>query len=1104
MAGGRVRFIGVRREQDAGSGPRLGGWVAALIGAMGVAMLLCAAVAMAQAPAPAASAAPTAPRLSAPAWRFRAATDPSPLRLGEQVLSEEERRFVAGLPELRVGLSLPPSRPYEVLAGNGEISGLHPELLMALGRLFGLRLKPVVLPDWSSLLKAARDREVDVVLTVAPTAERFDYLAFTLGATPVPGALFARSGTRFDPATALYAVERDYQANDWIRRQYPMARILTVDTTPEALRAVGSGAADLYLGSLLEASDWLSREPVPGVEISRLVGFGTGYYHFGVRKDWAPLAGILNKGIQSLRASTRQELAAVLGGLPASVAAGAELPRLLQLGAADADLLVRRPVWRVGAVRGLTLLNEIDERGLHSGIAAEYTEQVARRLGVAVQLVPFDSVAAMLDGLRGGQIDLVPFLTRTPARSAEFAYSAPYVEMPYMLVARSDAPQYWNLDSLRGRRLALAAQHPLRELLAQRYPDVIIVETGSGTRAMDLVIAGQADAAVEVKLFANLRLNAPDGERLRIVSQVDELPAQFHFATLRSAPELLRLVDLALADIAPAERQRMLRRWVAVDLSPPFPWRRHGPVIVATAVFLLLLAGGTAWWMRRLRREVVARRRSEQLLSDIATNVPGMAFRYVMNEDGSLRHHFFTPGARALLGVDLDPKSTVVASLRERVPEAHRLAVQAAERRSTLTGEPFEVTVPYAHPDGRERWLHARAVRSTGHGGMPVWTGYVVDFTNEHQLQQKLSREAESRSLMLASASHELRAPTHTLSLALQSLSTEGLDEVQQRALQIARDSAHDLAGLLNDVLDAARSGPESLQLRPRDFDLHQLLDDLARAWRTAARTKGLGFELRIAGDVPRLLHTDPLRLKQVLINLLSNACKYTDEGEVRLAATLLKDGPEATLVVEVTDTGPGLSDEQRERLFVPFVTLAEPGSTAPAEGSSGLGLATSRRVAERLGGQVELQGRPGHGTVARLTLPLPAVVRRPAVRGTVLVCDDDDLSRLLLAQMLRRRGFETRETGSSVEALAWWRQGGVSALVTDLDIPGLSGLELIRTLRAEEASTGRRTSVIVCSGSPVPAADAGSATALYDAYLVKPVDLSTLAATFDRLGVAP
>lgn len=1032
-----------------------------------------------------------------PNYRFRSPSEQQLPAIDVGLLTDQERAYVAALPRVRVGVPLPPSAPYEVISPDGEVSGIHPDMLLALARTFGLRLEPVVLPDWSSTLEAAKRREVDIVMTLGVTTERMSYLAFTLGATPLPGALFARAGTQPELGSARFAIERSYMVNDWVRRQYPAAPILTVDTTADALRAVAEGRADVYLGSLLEATELLRRTPLPGIQIERMLSYGTGYYHFGVRKDWAPLAAILNKGIQTLRVRTSDDLAVALGGIPA----GARPPGLIPTQGAGAALLAARPVWTVGAVRGLEPLNGVDERGMHAGIAAEYTEQVARRLGVGVQLRVFDSVAQMLDALEAGQIDLVPFLTRTPQREKSLLYSRPYVEMPYMVVARTDSPLYWNLDSLRGKRLALAARHPLRETLERQYPDIQIVDAPSGNGAMDLVERREADAAVEVKLFANLRINNDDLQQLRTVSEVAQIPAQFHFAVARGDAAMVALVDQALADIPPDEHGRMFRRWVATDLHPAFPWRRHAPLIAVVLSALLGVAGVTFWWGRRLRREVLRRRRTEGLLNDMAATVPGVAFRYLLNADGSIRHHFFTPGAKAFLGIDLDPQRTVLASLQPCMQPAAYAQALELQARCLRTGERFKLSFEYRSPGGRERWLHAEVVRNRCTPERSVWTGYLVDVSSERDLQARLAKEAESRNLMLASASHELRAPTHTLSLALQAMPRAGLDDEQQQALDTAQGASHMLGELLNDVLDAARSAHEPMRLRPRTFDLHQLLEDVGGAWRAAARTKGLGFVLSIAPGLPRTVSLDGLRLKQVLTNLLSNACKYTPAGQVTLHA---EPAPEGGLRFVVGDTGIGIEGSEQARVFQPFVTLDDPGAGLPAEGSSGLGLATCRRIAELMGARIDLDSAPGRGTRVSFCVPLAAQgAAAPPDQGAIVVCDDDETSRLLTAHMLRREGFSIYETGDAAEALAIWRRGGVRALVSDLDLPGMGGLALIRQVRQESLAQGRRTSVIVCSGSPVPAEEDGGVGEACDAYLVKPFEVATLSETLKRLGVA-
>ena len=147
-------------------------------------------------------------------YRFLAPGKGADLPLSPLVLSVAAREFIAGLPEIKVGIPTPAPRPYESNSADGEVSGISAEMLAALAQTFGLHIKPVVLPDWSSTLRAARERQIDLVMTLGVTAERLDYLAFTVGAMPLPGAVFARQGTSTDLSRARFVLERNFLAVD--------------------------------------------------------------------------------------------------------------------------------------------------------------------------------------------------------------------------------------------------------------------------------------------------------------------------------------------------------------------------------------------------------------------------------------------------------------------------------------------------------------------------------------------------------------------------------------------------------------------------------------------------------------------------------------------------------------------------------------------------------------------------------------------------------------------------------------------------------------------------------------------------------------------------
>jgi ABC-type amino acid transport substrate-binding protein len=226
-----------------------------------------------------------APSAEAVEYQFKGLIGKPPVSLGPGVLSDTERQFLAGLPEIRVAMQKVGAPPYENVAANGDVSGFQAEMLTHLSSAFGLKIKPVVFADWPSVLRAVREGEADMVLTLGVTPDRLKFLEFTLGTVPVPVGLLGLKGNDAALDSARIALEREYQSNDLVRRQYPRATVLPVGSTIEALRAVAAGRADYYVGSLLEAIDTLSRNPVAGIEVREILQTGSGQYHFGVRKD---------------------------------------------------------------------------------------------------------------------------------------------------------------------------------------------------------------------------------------------------------------------------------------------------------------------------------------------------------------------------------------------------------------------------------------------------------------------------------------------------------------------------------------------------------------------------------------------------------------------------------------------------------------------------------------------------------------------------------------------------------------------------------------------------------------------------------------------------
>lgn len=867
-------------------------------------------------------------------------------RLPPVVLSDDDRRYLAGLPELRLALAGTGTPPFETVGPDGVVAGPQAEVLALATQALGLRLRLVVWPDGAAVDQALREGRADAVLTAAVTPQRLEHLTFTLGTGAIPTAAFAAQGSRPMPLErARLAFERGSAGQESLRRRFPAADWVAFDSTTQALQAVAAGRADAYVGSLLEALHRLNEQPVPGLEVRELLTVGAGHYHVGLRQEFARLVPLLNQVIAGWRASGEsgpawQRMAQLAA---ASVPGGLVLPSPLPVIGRERVALAARSVWRVGAVRGQGLANEVDPQGRHQGIGADVAEQVARRLGVALQVVPFDREGDMLEALRAGRVDIVPFLGHTPQRAREFGFSLPYVDVPHVLIGRLDGPLYWDLGSLRARRLALALHHPLRDDIARLHPGIQLVDAADGDAAIDQVLAGQADAAVALKLSANRRLLGDAAGRLRVLAEVAEVPGQARFATSAAASSLVPLIDAALSDIPPAEKERMLRRWVAVEAGPSAvaspPWQLPLPAHWVPWILApgFVLAGVALWWLRRrLTRAAHGQAEAREQLQDIGRALPCVAFRYVIDGSPPVPSQVWcSPAAQTLLGLTIAPDQTPLQALALRMPAQDRAAAQAALDQAEAEQAVFRFTGRYQHPERGVRWLHIEAVPGIAADGHQSWTGSIVDVSRERDLQLRLVR-------------------------------------------------------LLQDLRGRARPTAGLQEAEWVDTALRKWTEARLRAHEAAAQAKGLALRFQFDEALPARARLDPVGVRQVLDALLSRSIRDTGRGHVTLSvgvSTLPGRGP--ALLLQVQDTGSGL-----EPLPTAGGRRAQDGAAAEATaGPEGADLARCRQQVDRLGGALAVDRVPGRGTRVQVRLPLRSAARRGPARGATRPRQDRPLN---------------------------------------------------------------------------------------------------------------
>jgi CheY-like chemotaxis protein len=330
-----------------------------------------------------------------------------------------------------------------------------------------------------------------------------------------------------------------------------------------------------------------------------------------------------------------------------------------------------------------------------------------------------------------------------------------------------------------------------------------------------------------------------------------------------------------------------------------------------------------------------------------------------------------------------------------------------------------------------------------------------------------------------------------------------GLDTRQRGYTESIRRAGEHLLRLVDDALDLARIESGKLELDDAAVDLHALIDEAVALTAPLARQRGLAFASRVDDDVPRHVRGDGKRICQILLNLLGNATKFTEHGEISLHVSRASGD---AVRFDVADTGPGLNDEQVERLFRRF-EQAEGARTAARYGGSGLGLAICQELAAAMEGRIRVDSTPGRGTQFSVELPLPRTAAPPGVaevsttaasrpRLSLLLVEDDATVADVISGLLHSQGHRVTHATNSLAALTEIATDRFDAALLDLDLPGMDGLALARQLRAQ----GFTQPLIAATARADAEAEPEAMQAGFDRFIRKPLTGTMLAQVLEDL----
>ncbi|WP_448652291.1 transporter substrate-binding domain-containing protein [Pseudomonas fluorescens] len=1034
-------------------------------------------------------------------------------------LDKVQRQWLQNKRELVLGTAAPDYPPFDLTSSGRDYEGLTADYAGLLAKALALPIKVLRYPSREASIRALETGEIDLL----GSSNGFEAANpnFTLSqpyAVDQP-VLVTREGETRSLSDSLAGLRLSlvyhYLPLGEVERLYPQAHIRTYPSFQNALNAVAFEQADVFLGDTISTHYMINKGYLKNIRMANFGKHEAYGFSFALRQDQHTLLSIVDAVLAAVPMNERDSIAK-------RWSAGSDIlltDKKLQLTQREERWLRDHPVVKVVVNETLAPLTFFDADGNFRGITADLLELIRLRTGLRFEIQRTREVNTMIDQLVSGKADIIGAIVPSAERETQLSFSRPYLENSYVLLTRKEPNAPSNLEQMAGMRLAITEGNPLKKVLHQDFPLVRLVEVSDTFKASELLAQGNVEGAVNSLVIANYFLSSlMFQDKLQISTSIGTLPATFALATPRRAVELSSILDKALLSIAPDEMGVINSRWRGYTAASDSYWRNYHQLIAQIIMgtgFLLLIS---LTWNAYMRRQIKHRKMAERALND--------QFEFMRALVNETPHPIYVRDRKGLLQTCNDSYLQVFDVKREEVIGKSVIQMDMAlEPEAAQYHADYQRVVREGNPLILDRTLHIHGKKLTIYhwilpyrdsvGEVQGIIGGWIDISERRQLFDELRTAKEradeanrAKSTFLATMSHEIRTPMNAV-IGMLELTLKRADQghLDRPAIEVAYNSAKDLLELIGDILDIARIESGRLSLAPERVNLREVIESVVRVFDGLARQKTLSLLLEfdpVIDDTAVLI--DPLRFKQVLSNLVSNAIKFTEHGQVKIKvqvqATERPQEIQMRLVVE--DTGIGISRDDQLRLFEPFAQADNSGHLARS--GAGLGLVICRSLCAMMGGQLSLSSVPMVGTQVHVTLnmtllqPIDVVdelkSQAPAAAPVlnVLVVDDHPANRLLMCQQLGYLGHQFTAASHGAAGFQAWRQERFDLVIADCNMPIMNGYELSRSIREYEQREQLEPCVILgFTANAQPEEKHRCAQAGMNDCLFKPISLTAL-----------
>lgn len=1008
----------------------------------------------------------------------------------------QEKKWIKKHPVVAVGGS-PGWAPIGFVDFNGEYRGLSKDYLDLISKKTGLKFK-IIVDKWKNNLQKIKDKKIDLLHGLYFTDERAKYMDFSNPYFEMLDYFFVREDLHLKTLKDLngkrVAIPKGYAEIEILRSNFPLIRIMEVDTFAQAVDAVVQKKADLLFDTYATINYALKKDNI--TTIIPFESFRTDKspkLHMATSKGEPELLSIVNKALKSINNEEKFKIQKRW------------LPRENNKKIGEISFTFKEKKWIKNHPE--VTYSEVDwepmsiiEDNTMKGIMGDYLNVITQKTGLKFKYIKSSSWPDVIEKFKNKKIDMIPGIGASDYESKLGLTSDVYANFPFVLVTKHSHSYIYDISELKGKTIAVPMYWTSYNYLKEKQPNIKVIGTKDVYKALDLVKDGKADAFMGHMAIAMHYVGLYYSRTLDISGEVDY---NFnHKILLQDDNEiLLGIINKAIHSMSDLDKRNIKNRWLHVKVNEA----KDYTLFYQAGALLLFIILGTLYWNRKLSGEIYRRKKLEESLKEselqMRTLIDNIPLHVIVS---SYEGKVYLANKQVLVDYKAEKLDLDTLNVADYYADAKERDIILQELKKN--GLVDKKIVKFKRPDGIHSMMFSLLPIQYNNEGMLLSIG--VDLTERlemekslHEAKELAERSNKSKSEFLANMSHEIRTPMNAI-IGFTELLDEQLSEPRLKSyVKTIQTAGTTLLTLINDILDLSKIEAGKLQITKVPTNVENLCNEIAAIFTMTIKKKGLDIFVHIDKNIPKSLLLDEVRLRQILLNLIGNAVKFTESGYIKLSVTTVnedKHHSKLDLNISVEDTGMGISPSQLEMIFKEFEQSE--GQDSRKFGGTGLGLSISKRLSKMMGGDITVESKEGVGStfsVKLLNVDISSIVTQKRVdeevsqdktniifnKAKLLIVDDIEDNRELIIKNFEGTNIEVITAANGLEAVEQYKRGKPDLILMDVRMPVMDGYEA--AMRIKELSD---IPIIALTASVMQDEYERSKRENFDGFLRKPV----------------